>query len=543
MAALQWLEGEVLVQADDVRTLVLRHNTVRLLFSLPPGTALGAVHAADATFPPEQFAMLRDGGRLHAYYAAVERAVGRVRAAAGAEGGQVRALDLGTGAGAVLAQMAARCGADSVVACELHDGLADCARRCVAANGLSKAVTVVNRDAALLERGKDVPVQGCNLLVLDLFDAQLVGDGAMGILEAAKRKGALAPGYRAVPAAATVWAMGVELYTAEAGGGFDVACVNKYRWDRRAQRVRLADLPHRALTKPKKVFELAFDERGRGPRRNREAVLRLEALQTGYLNAIVVWFDLHLDEEATITSGPRGVLPGGRLSPALERLHDGETVVATAKVERLARPATAADDGAPARDFQAAAGFQGPRAGMVFGLGDRGLGYYTDVRPAATATLTEVKADRGLASLDEYRAALRASPLEPVGGGGAAGPEDGEPRERYWGQAAHYLERAVQVEAGQKLTVLAKRDGNDLRFTLKEGVGSWVGKAPWKIEWGGGASVESPHFQRVHYCELLVRDFLMRVRSKRFPPIEKDMRMMLANCGNLFLDPEFLQEV
>ena len=107
----------------------------------------------------------------------------------------------------------------------------------------------------------------------------------------------------------------------------------------------------------------------------------------------------------------------------------------------------------------------------------------------------------------------------------------------------HYLERAVQVEAGQKLTVMAKRDGNDLRFTLKEGVGSWVGKAPWKIEWGGGASVESPHFQRVHYCELLVRDFLMRVRSKRFPPIEKDMRMMLANCGNLFLDPEFLQEV
>lgn len=44
-----------------------------------------------------------------------------------------------------------------------------------------------------------------------------------------------------------------------------------------------------------------------------------------------------------------------------------------------------------------------------------------------------------------------------------------------------------------------------LTRSLREGVGEWVEKAPWKIQWGGGASVESPHFQRVHYCELLVR--------------------------------------
>ncbi len=60
---------------------------------------------------------------------------------------------------------------------------------------------------------------------------------------------------------------------------------------------------------------------------------------------------------------------------------------------------------------------------------------------------------------------------------------------------------------------------------------------------GGGASVESPHFQRVHYCELLVSDFLMRLKSKRFPPIEKEMKMILAHCGNLFLDPAVISEV
>jgi len=113
----------------------------------------------------------------------------------------------------------------------------------------------------------------------------------------------------------------------------------------------------------------------------------------------------------------------------------------------------------------------------------------------------------------------------------------------YWGQAMQYLERAVQIKGGKKIAVLAKREADVIRFSLKEGVGSWVGKPPWKIEWGGGASVESPHFQRVHYCQLLVNDFLMRLRSKRFAPIEKDMRMILAHCGSLFLDPEALTDV
>ncbi len=40
-----------------------------------------------------------------------------------------------------------------------------------------------------------------------------------------------------------------------------------------------------------------------------------------------------------------------------------------------------------------------------------------------------------------------------------------------------------------------------------------------------------------------MREFLMRVRCKRFPPIEKDMKMVLAHCGSLFLDPATLAEV
>lgn len=41
---------------------------------------------------------------------------------------------------------------------------------------------------------------------------------------------------------------------------------------------------------------------------------------------------------------------------------------------------------------------------------------------------------------------------------------------------------------------------------------------------------------------LQVRDFLQRVKCGRFPPIEKDMRMVAAHCGSLFLDPAALSQ-
>ena len=53
--------------------------------------------------------------------------------------------------------------------------------------------------------------------------------------------------------------------------------------------------------------------------------------------------------------------------------------------------------------------------------------------------------------------------------------------------------------------LLARRDGAQVSFSLRAGVGTPVERPPWKVEWGGGASVENPHYQRVHYCDLLVR--------------------------------------
>lgn len=46
------------------------------------------------------------------------------------------------------------------------------------------------------------------------------------------------------------------------------------------------------------------------------------------------------------------------------------------------------------------------------------------------------------------------------------------------------------------------------------GVGEEVERPPWLEEWGGGASIENPHVQRVHYCSLLVRRPVQSLKRK-----------------------------
>ena len=229
------------------------------------------------------------------------------------------ALDIGAGSG-LLAMMAARAGAEKVVACEWHGALATCARRNVAANGLSRAVTVASGDVAKLRRGKQgVPVDGFDVAVVDLFDAGLTGDHVLWMLEQA-RKNVLAPDAVVVPAAATMYCVGLEAYTAEVNG-FDFSAFNKYRWDSTYRATKLADETDvRVLTKPKRVFEFFLQRRERDANGEksafaaaptRETVARLETVASGYLNAVAFWFDLHMDEKETITTAPRGVGKGG----------------------------------------------------------------------------------------------------------------------------------------------------------------------------------------------------------------------------------------
>jgi protein arginine N-methyltransferase 7 len=291
--ALQYLPGELAARAGEARPLLARHNTVRLRFDVAAAEYL-RLAKTDAAFPPAALEQLADGARLAAYGRALQRAVQRIRAAEG----ECHVLDAGAGGGA-LALLAARAGADSVVAAELSEPLCAIARAAAAANGLSSSISVVQRDVGLLQRGRDVRALGVNLVVADLFDAGLFGDGAVGLLELARRRVAR-PGAAAVPAAATLYACGVEALTGSVEG-FDFSALDRYRWTEGYEAVRLEALPHRRLTAPVRVLEHFFD--GRAGPRAREGVLRLPVVAAGTLNAVAFWFDLHLDDVETLSNG------------------------------------------------------------------------------------------------------------------------------------------------------------------------------------------------------------------------------------------------
>ena len=575
-AAGQYLLGEICVREGDVVPLTCAHNTVQMQFSVEEAE-YAHLHKKVASFPQYHFEVLRDEARARAYDDAIRR---RVRKAAKKKkkqsvAGGVSVLDIGAGSG-LLAMMAARAGASKVVACEWHGALATCARRNVALNGLSKTVTVASGDVAKLRRGKQgVPVDGFDVAVVDLFDAGLTGDHVLWMLEQA-RKHVLAPGAVVVPAAATMYCVGLEAYTAEVNG-FDFAAFNKYRWDSTYRAARLADEEHRVLTKPKRVFEFFLQERdengdtdGRfvGGASNRETVARLETVASGYLNAVAFWFDLHMDERETVTTAPPGYGKGGTVLFEETRFRNDPGGLRAA---REARDEDAKREMEAAAARHAATLAANPRTR----LGAEAFSRKDDVRvddddERAEESSEEKTKEAPRRSTDPERETYThagsvaedgectravvpacAPPTnddgkETEGGSPArrsAAGSAGERREHYWGQAVQYLERGVQVRANKKVTLLARREADRVRFSLKEGVGAFVGKPPWKIEWGGGASVESPHFQRVHYCELLVGDYLMRLKSRRFPPIEKEMKMILAHCGNLFLDPEVIAEI
>ena len=112
-------------------------------------------------------------------------------------------------------------------------------------------MAVVSADVADLQRGRHLSHAGANLAVFDLFDAGiklyflllqdyttyrrkslaipgLLGSNCLRLLEAARRR-ILRPGATVVPAAASVYCMGVEVLTRDRLG-FDMSLLNRFRY-------------------------------------------------------------------------------------------------------------------------------------------------------------------------------------------------------------------------------------------------------------------------------------------------------------------------
>ncbi|XP_072242669.1 protein arginine N-methyltransferase 7 [Leuresthes tenuis] len=145
--------------------------------------------------------MLHDHDRNEKYYQGIRGAVARVKA----RGERVVVLDIGTGTG-LLSMMAVTAGADLCYAVEVFKPMAEAALSIVEKNGFSDKIKIINKHSTDVTVGPDGDMQvKANVLITELFDTELIGEGALPSYEHAHQN-LVQEGCEAVPHRATVYA-------------------------------------------------------------------------------------------------------------------------------------------------------------------------------------------------------------------------------------------------------------------------------------------------------------------------------------------------
>ncbi|XP_069509791.1 protein arginine N-methyltransferase 7 isoform X2 [Ambystoma mexicanum] len=149
--------------------------------------------------------MLHDKDRNEKYYQGIRAAVQRVKE----RGERAIVLDIGTGTG-LLSMMALTAGADYCYAIEVFKPMADVAKKIVEKNGFSDQIKIINKHSTEVTVGSDGDMQcQANILITELFDTELIGEGALPSYEHAHTH-LVQERWEAVPHRATVYAQVVE---------------------------------------------------------------------------------------------------------------------------------------------------------------------------------------------------------------------------------------------------------------------------------------------------------------------------------------------
>ncbi|KAG5678917.1 hypothetical protein PVAND_008541 [Polypedilum vanderplanki] len=119
--------------------------------------------------------MLFDEERNRKYSEALKWAINETKR----QGKKANVLDIGTGSG-LLAMLAARHKADSVTTIEAFSPISSVAKRVIEANGYKDKIKMINKHSTAVEvgKGKDIE-QKANILVAELLDTELIGEGAI----------------------------------------------------------------------------------------------------------------------------------------------------------------------------------------------------------------------------------------------------------------------------------------------------------------------------------------------------------------------------
>ncbi|OUS43892.1 molecular co-chaperone STI1 [Ostreococcus tauri] len=307
-AAVQYLD-EITVTRNQSIELRIQRDVDRVYFSsTPPSTR--PRHANIASW---HYDMLNDASRNNAYEAAIKRAIAHRKK----QNLRNEVLDVGAGSG-LLSMFAMRAGADRVYAAEMSNHMCDAGEETVCMNGYGTSIMFLNRDARRLftKESEGLIKHGLkpdgvmpemdrksDILVYEVFDSGLIGEGALHIVGMAKHR-LLASNATIIPSSATVYAQPIQLRIDHVSG-FDCSQANRWRWrsDYEGINLELCRDKWKPLAPWKEVFDFDFNNYMENLQPTQRA-LEFDIDDEGVFNAVAFWFKLQLDEETELTTSP-----------------------------------------------------------------------------------------------------------------------------------------------------------------------------------------------------------------------------------------------
>ncbi|XP_072947271.1 protein arginine N-methyltransferase 7-like isoform X2 [Epargyreus clarus] len=254
--------------------------------------------------------MLHDTERNKKYYRALQLAIEKMHAA----GKKANVLDIGTGTG-LLSIMAAKCGADSIIACEAFKPMAECCVKILQRNGVADKITVIPKRSTELTVGQDGDMKyKANILVTEVFDTELIGEGALSTFSHA-HKYLLEEDCIVVPDSAVIYAQVVESPTLQKWNKLNDLADEDLEVVLRTPRkmrdcpgsaavhdIQLSQLPRYAFREiSDQIPVFSYDWSGRTPlEMNRVAKHNFVATNTGKAQVVFMWWELNMDPEGKI---------------------------------------------------------------------------------------------------------------------------------------------------------------------------------------------------------------------------------------------------
>lgn len=255
--------------------------------------------------------MLHDTERNQKYYLALKKAIDTYHH----KGMKANVLDIGTGTG-ILSMMAVKCGADSVTACEAFTPMADCAEKIIAKNNMSNLIKIIKKRSTNITVGDDGDMkQLANILVTEVFDTELIGEGALSTFNHA-HKCLLDNDCIVVPDSATIFIQVVESPFAKAWNNPNSLAnldgeiiinipqtIRNCTGSTALHDVQLNQLDSdkfRTIIEPTPVFHFDWSGQSGEIPKTRSIKLKCTATRNGIAQVVFMWWNLHMDRDNEI---------------------------------------------------------------------------------------------------------------------------------------------------------------------------------------------------------------------------------------------------